>query len=257
MERFLFRLGMSRFGDRFVLKGALLLHVWEIQGSRATRDIDMLAQVDNSPDGLKSIIYEVCSVKVDCEDGVIFESDSMTAEIMQSQRDYAGIRIRFQAKLEESKIPMQIDIGFDDAVTPEPQKINYTPLLDLPAPSLRGYPVETVIAEKLHTMVEKELLNSRVKDYHDVWMLFCWGQFNQQVLDQALARTFERRGTTLNMVQIIKIVRKFGKDDSRQKLWERYHKKGALEAVPIILDTICDGIVDVLNSLHVLAPANT
>lgn len=159
MERFLFRLGMSRYSDRFILKGALLLHVWEIQDSRATRDIDMLAMVDNSPDGFAKLISEVCNLEVDCPDGVIYESKSISSEVMQTQREYEGIRVRFQAKLESTRIPMQIDLGFGDAVTPKPQDISYPSLLDLPAPSLRGYPVETVIAEKIHTMVEKELLN--------------------------------------------------------------------------------------------------
>ena len=121
MERFLFRLGMSHYGDRFVLKGALLLHVWEVQNSRATRDIDMLAMVDNSPDGFIGLISEVCSLKVDCSDGVLFESESVSSEVMQTQREYEGIRVRFQAKLESTRIPMQIDLGFGDAVTPEPQ----------------------------------------------------------------------------------------------------------------------------------------
>ena len=98
-------------------------------------------------------------------------------------------------------------------------------------------------------MVEKELLNSRVKDYHDVWMLFRWGQFDQNVLEQALGRTFERRGTMLDMVQILRVIQQYGEAVDRQLLWERYHEKGALQAVPKSLTAICDGIADVLKSL--------
>jgi predicted nucleotidyltransferase component of viral defense system len=249
MERFLFRLGRSRYSDRFVLKGALLLHVWDVQDSRATRDIDLLALEDNSPDHFTKCIIEVCHVDADCSDGIVYAADSVMSEVMSTHREYEGIRVRFQAKLESTRIPLQIDLGFGDAVTPEPQAINYPTLLDLPAPSLRGYPVETVIAEKLHTMVEKELLNSRVKDYHDVWMLFRWGQFNRQILGQALARTFERRRTRLDLTQILGIIRQYGETADRQLLWERYHRKGTLESVPRSLAAICDGIADMLNTL--------
>jgi len=249
MERFLFRLGESSHRDRFVLKGALLFHVWDIQNSRATRDIDMLAMADNSPDYLVELVKNVCEMDVLCLDGVVYDSHSITVEIMQAQREYEGIRLRFRAKLENTKIPMQIDFGFGDVVTPEPQSITYPTLLDLPAPKLSGYPVETVISEKLQTMVEKGLLNSRVKDYLDVWTLLRWGQFDGEVLARALVRTFEQRGTKLNLAQLVEVIQQYGDAADRQLLWERYREKNSFGAAPKSLVELCSGIITQFLSL--------
>jgi len=249
MERFLFRLGESSHRGRFVLKGALLFHVWDIQDSRATRDIDMLAMADNSPDYLEDLVKNVCELEVLCLDGVVYDSHSISVEVMQAQREYEGIRLRFQAKLENTKIPMQIDFGFGDVITPEPQSITYPTLLDLPAPRLRGYPVETVISEKLQTMVEKGLLNSRVKDYLDVWTLLRWGQFDGEVLERALFRTFEQRGTKMNLVQLVQIIQQYGASTDRQLLWKRYREKNSFAAAPQSLVELCSGIITQFLSL--------
>ncbi len=249
MERFLFRLGESSHRDRFVLKGALLFHVWDIQDSRSTRDIDMLAMADNSPDYLVKLVKNVCELEVLCLDGVVYDSHSISVEVMQAQREYEGIRICFQAKLQNTKIPMQIDFGFGDVITPEPQSITYPTLLDFPAPRLSGYPVETVISEKLQTMVEKGLLNSRVKDYLDVWTLLRWGQFGGEVLARALVRTFEQRRTRLNLVQLAQIIQQYGDSADRQLLWERYRKKNSFAAAPQSLLELCSGIITQLPSL--------
>lgn len=243
MERFLFRLGLTAHGDRFILKGALLFHVWDLQDGRATRDIDMLAVVDNSPDYVAALVRDVCKIEVDCLDGVVYEPNSVIMEVMQSQREYEGVRVRFHARLESAKIPMQIDLGFGDVVTPAPEQIAYPTLLDLLAPTLRGYPVETVIAEKLHTMVEKGMLNSRVKDYHDVWMLLRWGRFYAEVLERALVRTFEQRETRLDRMQLFQIIERYGATAEQRLLWERYRRKGTYETAPQNLAQVCSDII--------------
>lgn len=247
MERFLYRLSRTPLRSRFILKGALLFHVWDLQDSRATRDIDMLAMADNSPDHLAGLVRVVCEVEVDCQDGVVYEPDSVALELMQSQREYEGLRVRFLARLESAKIPMQIDLGFGDVVTPAPQELSYPTLLDLPAPRLRGYPVETVMAEKLHAMLEKGMLNSRVKDYHDVWMLIRWGNFDEEVMDQALVRTFQQRGMHLDRGQLLEIVERYGNALDRQVLWERYRRKGAYETTPVSLAEVCSDIATALQ----------
>ena len=247
MERFLYRLSKSSYCDHFILKGALLFHVWEFQDTRATRDIDMLAKVNNSPENIENLVRDICEKEIDCPDGMIFETSSLSVEVMQNQREYEGIRVSLHARLEKSKIPMQIDFGFGDAVTPAPESIAYPTLLDFPAPNLRGYPVETVISEKLHTMFEKEMFNSRVKDYHDVWMLLRWGNFDEKILETALKRTFKQRGGIWDRKVLLRVINDYGGSSDRQKYWERYLQKGKYETVPHDLIQICIDIIQILN----------
>ncbi len=249
MERFLYRLSRSSHSKRFILKGALLFHVWKIQESRATRDIDVLAMADNSKENIESLIRDICDLEVDCLDGIVFDSNSLSIKIMQNQREYEGIRVCFQGYLENTKISMQLDIGFGDRITPAPVEITYPTLLDLPMPKLCGYPVETVIAEKLHTMVEKGMLNSRVKDYHDVWVLLRQGHYDGEVLERAVERTFSQRGIKFERTELFQIIKRYGFAPDRQSLWDQYIRKGAYMSVSRNLSQVCADISTTLQFL--------
>jgi len=250
MERFLYRLAESQYSNRFVLKGALLFHVWKIQDARATRDIDMLSIAENSPENIENLLSNICDFKTDCSDGIIFDADSLSTEIMQSQREYEGIRVRFRGNLDSTRIPMQIDLGFGDLITPAPVKLTYPTLLDFPAPHLRGYPVETVLAEKLHTMVEKGMLNSRVKDYHDAWVLLRWAQHDEKTLKQALEKTFSQRGIKLDLLQLLKTIDLYGLKEDRQTIWEQYCRKRGDEVTSQNLREICTDLLQMLRFLE-------
>src|SRR3990167_9138070 len=171
MERFLFRLSESPYQNHFILKGALLFKVWDVSDARATIDIDALAQTSNSLDNILTIVKIICALIPSIDDGVLFPMDAIQGQIMQLQREYEGIRIRFKAHVGSAQIPMQIDIGFGDIITPFPDDVFYPVLLDFPLPKLKAYPPQTVLAEKIHTMLEKGDTNSRIKDYYDVWLL--------------------------------------------------------------------------------------
>ncbi len=249
MERFLYRLGQSDHKHRFVLKGALLFHVWDISKSRATRDIDLLAMAKSSTGHLEMLMHEICSYPVDCGDGVIYETHTIVSEVMQTNREYNGIRIKFKARLEGEKhtIPMQIDFGFGDKVTPAPEAITYPTLLNLPPPCLNVYPVETVIAEKLHTAVERGEQNSRVKDYHDVWILMRMGHFDFATLKRALERTFKQRGMLLDWKRVFQVIHLYGISQDSQQFWSRYRKKGGYDTTPENITEICDDILEVFT----------
>ncbi len=146
MERFLHRLSRYPNADSFVLKGALLFRVWDVPDSRATRDIDFLAYVDNSPENLAAIFREVCTID-DPDDGLVFDPDTVKAQRIKEDADYEGIRTRLRGRLGKAQVVMQIDVGFGDLIHPSAIQADYPALLDLPAPSLRMYPPETVIAE--------------------------------------------------------------------------------------------------------------
>lgn len=251
MERFLYRLSKSSYSERFVLKGALLFHVWKFEESRATRDIDMLAKANNSPESITHIIKEICNMELQNDDGVRFDPISISAQVMQSQREYEGIRVRFQGNLEKTKIPMQVDFGFGDLITPAPVAMSYPTLLDLPEPYLQSYPVETVIAEKLHTMAEKGMQNSRVKDYYDVWILLRKNFHDLRILANALENTFRQRQMELDFPFLFQIIEHYGSEADRQVLWDRYLRQGGYEDVPQDLKIVCKDIVKSLQYLMV------
>ena len=195
MERLLYRLSCSPHVGSFVLKGALLFRVWDVPDSRATRDIDFLAFLDNSPESIASIFREVCAM--DDDDGLLFDPDSVAARKIKEDADYEGLRVRFRGLLGKARITMQIDIGFGDKVHPDVVQAKYPVILDLPAPSLRMYPPETVVAEKAEAMVHLGNLNSRMKDFYDIWWLSRQFKFDSAVLSEAIRQTFENRGTEL------------------------------------------------------------
>jgi hypothetical protein len=141
-----------------------MLRVWDAPETRPTRDIDLLGFVQNDVEHLVEIIRGVCQVDVD-DDGLHFDATTVGGERIKEDADYEGVRIRFRGTLEKARIPMQIDIGFGDAVYPSAQEMSYPTLLDFPAPRLRMYPRETVVAEKLEAMVFLGTVNSRMKDF--------------------------------------------------------------------------------------------
>lgn len=225
MERFLFRLSESSYKDRFILKGALLFKVWEITHSRTTLDIDVLAKTSNSLDHVISIVQHLCMFTPSVDDGIQFLADSIHGQVMQLQREYEGVRIRFQGSMDSARIPMQIDIGFGDIVTPSPDEITYPTLLDFPPPTLKAYPPQTVIAEKIHTMVEKGDSNSRIKDYYDVWLLIRRPGTTFPNLRRAFLRTFKAREMEFDLDLIRTTIEHYTSLPQTKLLWERFKQK--------------------------------
>lgn len=146
-ERLLYRIAVSPYRDRFILKGAVLFSLWEGEPHRMTQDIDLLGTVGSNLSDIVSIFKEICSI-TESEDGLLFPADEITAEEIRENQIYGGIRVRISAWLGRTHIPLQIDIGFGDAITPAPVDVNLPSLLNLPGPELRAYPRETVVAEK-------------------------------------------------------------------------------------------------------------
>jgi len=196
IERLLYRISRSAYADRFLLKGAMLFRVWKDSSHRPTRDLDLLGFGPAETNDLESIFRELCSLPVD-PDGLMFLSATVKAEVIREEAVYGGIRVTVEARLENAKIPIQCDVGFGDAVTPEPDHIEFPALLDFPAPQLRSYPTYTVVAEKLEAMVLLGEANSRMKDFYDLWFLSQQFEFDGNTLVAAIRATFARRKTKL------------------------------------------------------------
>lgn len=201
MERFLYRLSTTSHRARFVLKGALMLHVWDAPLARATKDVDFLGHLDNSLENLERVVREVCNADVE-PDGMMFDPATVKAGRIKEDADYEGVRVRFVGLLGKARVAMQLDVGFGDVVTPSAQDITYPVLLDFPAPTLAGYPRETVVAEKFHAMVYLRTLNSRMKDFYDVWLLARQFTFDGAVLASAITATFNNRKTAIDVAPI-------------------------------------------------------
>jgi predicted nucleotidyltransferase component of viral defense system len=233
LERFLYRLGTSRHRDRFLLKGALLFLVWGMDEHRPTRDADLLGFGASDLKSLAEIVREISSMTFD--DGIVYDPASVKAVEIAEDKAYAGARVTFRATLAGARIPVQVDIGFGDAVTPEPVAIEYPVLLDAPRPKLRAYPIYTVIAEKFHAMVLLGEQNSRMKDFYDLWAIARKFELDSVLIASAVAATFERRKTPLPESEPVALSRRFAESDAQKRLWQAFARRNGLPADGVTL----------------------
>lgn len=231
MERFLYRLSQSPAGERFVLKGALMLRVWRAATMRSTMDIDLLGRMANDLEAIREIMREACLQEGE-PDGMTFDPESVQGERISEDAEYEGIRIHLMGSLGSARVHLQVDIGFGDVVSPEARIIEYPSLLDLPPPRLRGYSRESVIAEKLHAMVRHDLLNSRMKDFYDIWLLSRQFAFDGSSLADAIRKTFARRETELTDRPIVAFTEAFYRDPAKTTLWLAFVRKFRLQPAP-------------------------
>lgn len=227
-ERFLYRLAQSPFANQFVLKGALLLTAWGVSRSRPTRDIDLLGYTSNAVEHIVQTIRDICSQVVQA-DGMIFEPGSVQGERIKEEADYEGVRVRFLGFLGPARITMQIDVGFADVVSPAPIPLEYPTLLQMPAPQLRGYSRESVIAEKLQAMVYLGMINSRMKDFYDIWVLSSQFDFEGVLLQEAIRQTLQQRKTTIPKGEIIAFSEEFANE--KQSQWQAFLRRNRLESI--------------------------
>jgi len=196
MERFLYRLSLSEHSTRFIIKGALALRIWKAPQIRPTMDIDMLGKTSNKASDLIYNVIEILSIDVE-PDGLSFFHEEITAEHITDDAKYQGIRIRFPSKLDTMTLNMQLDVGFDDIIHPNPEESELPSILDFTAPRLLCYSRESAIAEKFEAMLKLRGLNSRMKDFYDIWLLSRQFGFDGKTLSEAIRLTLEQRGTEL------------------------------------------------------------
>lgn len=231
MERFLYRFSKSKYVDKFVLKGALLFTVWQIPERRTTLDIDFLARFDNQVANIETTMKDLCDVSVD-PDGLMFDAKTVQGRKIKEGADYEGVRVKFVGFLDRSRIPMQIDVGFGDIVYPKTKVIDYPVILDFPKPHLKGYPAESVISEKFEAMIKLGLLNSRMKDFYDIWLMMHQFNFNGSNLAEALKRTFKHRKTDLPAGRPLFAEEIYDEKSDRQTLWRAFLRKDDIKHAP-------------------------
>jgi hypothetical protein len=225
LERILFRLSKSKYRNIFVLKGALLFELWTKERHRPTRDADFLATGDSSPERFVRIFQELSAFEFP-DDALRFDAKTVKAERIKENADYEGVRVTLTAFLDKAQIPIQIDIGFGDTITPGPIETDYPTLLDLPSPHLLAYPHETVISEKLEAIVKLGIANTRMKDFHDLHSLANMFDFNGQILAEAIRATFLKRGTEFPSEGIpLAFTPEFYEDQMKVKQWNAFCNK--------------------------------
>lgn len=220
LQRLLYRLSISSYRERFVLKGALLLTTWFDDPLRPTRDLDLLGFGASDADTMLGIFREVCAIGAD--DAVTFDIDGLTIDKIREELEYGGLRIKTTATVDGAIVRVVVDIGFGDATAPGLAELDLPVLLDFPVPHLRAYPKETVIAEKFQAMVALGQANSRMKDFYDIWALIRAYQFEGDRLARAIAATFQRRETEIPVEPPVALTTAFSADPAKQKQWTAF-----------------------------------
>lgn len=230
IERLLFRLSQSPHADRFLLKGAMLFVVWDEKTHRPTRDLDLLGFGSTEKADLIRVFAAVAAVPV-VDDGIVFDPESVQADDIREDNAYGGVRIRLLGKLGTAEVPVQIDVGAGDVVTPAPESATFPVLLDFPAPKIRTYPVYTVVAEKFEAMVKLGIANTRMKDFYDIWFLARRFEFDGPTLRSAIDATFARRKTNLPPLPEA-LTDAFANDPTKQVQWAAFLRRNGLIGPP-------------------------
>lgn len=248
-ERLLFRLAESTHRDQFVLKGATLFELWHDAVHRATRDVDLLGMGEPAVDRMQGTFQELCVLDVE-PDGLQFLGESVRAERIRDGQAYGGVRVRLAADLYGARIAIQVDIGFGDAVTPGAVDAEFPTLLDFPAPRLKAYPRETVVAEKFEAVVRLGIANTRMKDFYDLWAMATTFDFSGEPLATALAATFQRRGTPLPLEPPVALRPEFSGDSGKRTQWSAFSQR-----VDISPAASLESVIEVLRRF-LLPPAS-
>lgn len=259
-ERFLFRLSLSEYKNNFVLKGGLLLLSWDIPETRLTIDIDFLAtRIKNNPEIILTAFKKMAEMQM--TDGVVFDSTSITHEYIQDDSDYSGLRFKILAHLGQAKKKIRIDIGFGDIITPSSTTVDMPTILNDENPKLKAYSIESVISEKLEAMVKHSVLNSRMKDFYDIYIISKDRMIKGEILSQAIINTFKSRKSEITE-NIVAFSPQFYQDSIKHKQWSAFLNKAQLkdfnktfpqviEHIRYFLNPIIHGIVkrNVVNAV--------
>lgn len=240
LERLLYRIQVAGHGDTFVLKGAMLFALWRNVPGRPTRDIDLLGFGDLTHNRLRAILADACNVSV-VDDGLCFNPDSIQTKDIRNDQEYHGVRIRLLGFLGRARLAIQIDVGFGDVLTPEPNNIDYPTILDFPAPRLRAYHPATVVAEKLNAMVILGALNSRMKDFYDMYVILVHMNVDDKLLGEAIRATFARRNVPLPRDIPVAFTPDFLEDGNKETQWQAFLRRSALSSLDLDLaDVLAD-----------------
>jgi predicted nucleotidyltransferase component of viral defense system len=236
LERFFYRLSKSQYSHRFVLKGGLMLLVWQVLAAPHTRDIALLGELGNGVETVTEAMKDICRQEVE-EDGLVFDATSVSGEMINPRKNSPGVRVRFKGYLEKSVIDMFVDVSFGDVVLPEVVIADYPTILDFPRPRISTYTRESLVAEKLEAMISLGEINSRMQDFFDVWVLSRESAFAGKVLAEAVKQTFANRGTA-SPPNPACFSPAFSRSPGKQSEWQAFVGSHHLKGVPDRLEEV-------------------
>jgi len=228
-ERLLYRLSLSQYSANFCLKGGVLQYFYSLDQTRPTRDIDFLGtNIPNERNLMETTFQEICSVYYPL-DAVTFDSQSILAEEISGQDKYPGIRLFVNANIDTIRQRIQIDVGFGDIVTPKAVQLNYPTILpESKTPVIQAYSLETVVAEKFEAMIDLATVNSRMKDFYDVYQILTTQHLNSKDLAEAIQATFRNRETMYTPEHAL-FSPSFPVDPIRLRQWKVFLTKNHLD----------------------------
>lgn len=255
IERMLYRISVDDDARRrFVLKGAMLFLAWREGVPRPTADLDLLGSGSSEIEPMRKLFIMICGIKD--EDGITFDTSTIDVSIIREEQEYHGLRVTMTAKLDSARIPIQIDIGFGDAIYPAAQQVDFPTLIEgMKAPRIDAYPPTSVIAEKFEAMVQLGMQNSRLKDYYDIWMISQYTAFERAQLVQAINATLQRRETAQPTDVPIALTEEFAGNRNKQNLWKGFlnrtvPERSDLELPRVVaeLRTFLTPVIQMLNT---------
>lgn len=228
LERLLYRLSISPERNHFLLKGALLFDLWYDVPLRPTHDIDLLGFGIAEIPYLIKVFEGLCTQQVN--DGIIFDLKSLKAEEIRKEANYSGIRVTLIGLIDGAKCPVQVDVGYGDAVTPAPESALYPVIFaEMPVPILRVYPRYTVVAEKLEAIISLGMANTRMKDYFDLYVILQNKQLDQTTLSEAVSATLKRRETIRPKSTPLGLSKQFSEDTQKNIQWNAFVTRNKLK----------------------------
>ncbi len=241
LERLLYRIVASENDGMFVLKGAMLFALWQNVPGRPTRDVDLLGFGELDHERLKTVFADACMAEV-VDDGLRFDPKSIVTDDIRDDQEYHGVRIRLIGYLGNARIALQIDVGFGDAIMPDPATIDYPTILDFPAPRIRAYHPATVVAEKFNAMIVLGMMNSRLKDFYDVYIILQHMGIDETQLAKAIQSTFQRRKTPLPTELPLVFTDDFLNDGNKETQWKAFLKRSLLTDCALSFSQIVESI---------------
>jgi len=246
-ERILYRLSISKYCERFILKGGLLIFMLTEYKGRPTKDIDFLAeQISNDIENIRKAFSEICNVQCE-DDGLVFSGDEIEVEEIKKDVEYHGIRVKTNCFLGNARKVLQLDVGFGDVVVPRPQMMECPILLDMKAPVIKVYSLESIISEKFQAMISLSVINSRMKDFYDIFTLLNTNSFDGRKLQGAVDETLQTRHTVIERENII-FTEEFMKDVNRIKMWKAFLRK--INSANIEFDEVMREIIIFLKPIY-------
>ena len=247
MERFLERISLSEYRDKFILKGGMLVAAMVGLDARSTMDMDATVKGANvNVEDIENLISAIVSVPID--DGVKFQLKSIS-EIMD-EAEYPGIRVSMTTTFDGVVTPLKIDISTGDAITPREVRYSFKLMLEDRSIDIWAYNLETVLAEKLETIITRTTTNTRMRDFYDIYILdqLHGNTLNRQTLYDALLATAKKRGTERHLAEAVDVLNEVESSPVMQKLWESYRRKFSYAA-----DLEWNIIMGAVRSLYALS----